>query len=180
MSLPMVLTAITMLKFFFICIWKKMKVMNDDLIARIVIVATTFLSFSLYLVKFLGPGKPVLNTVSLNKVWNYIRVGPNIYCTLYIAYMFQIICTGVYLHSYENLGPRFPPELFIILLAFVINICLMILINVKRRRNESFDDKYVGTLRRNNIPTSLESLIWNVVLLFCLLFGVIIIQRSNE
>ena len=64
MSLPMVLTAITMLKFFFICIWKNMKVMNDDLIARIVILATTFLSFALYLVKFLGPGKPVLNTVS--------------------------------------------------------------------------------------------------------------------
>ena len=72
MSLPMTLTAITILKFFFICIWKNMKVMNDDLIARIVILATTFLSFSLYLVKFLGPGKPVLNTVSQKCV---IRLG---------------------------------------------------------------------------------------------------------
>ena len=94
--------------------------------------------------------------------------------------MFQIICTGVYLHSYETLGPRFPPELFVILLAFVTNICLMILINIKRRRNESFDDKYAGTLARNNIPQSLESLIWNVVVLCFLLLGVLITQRSNK
>ena len=93
--------------------------------------------------------------------------------------MFQIICSGVYLHSYESLGPRFPPELFIILLAFVINICLMIMINIKRIRNESFDVKYKGSLIRNNIPRSLESLVWNVVVVSICLYGVIIIGKSN-
>ena len=42
-----------------------MKFLNDDLIVFVIILSASILSFLLYLAKFLGPGKPVLNLVSL-------------------------------------------------------------------------------------------------------------------
>ena len=153
MILGITLSVIVIIKFLFLCVWKKMKVMDDDFIARFVILASALLSFLLALVKFLGPGKPVLNT---------------------------IICTGTHLPSYEDLGSRFAPELFVMALAFVINVCLMIPIYIKRRENEGIDEQYASTLQRHNLPKSLESLIWNLIIIFCLLAGIFVIEVLNK
>ena len=151
MTLGITLSAIVIIKFLFLCVWKKMKDMDDDFIARFVILASALLSFLLALVKFLGPGKPVLNT---------------------------IICTGTHLPSYEDLGSRFAPELFVMALAFVINVCLMIPIYIKRRENEGIDEKHA--LVRHNLPKSLESLIWNLIIIFWLLAGIFVIEVLNK
>ena len=151
--LPIILTVITILKFMFICIWKKMRVINDDFIARTVILCVSMLSFGLYLSKFLGPGKPVLNL---------------------------IICTGVYYPSFELMGEPFTPELPIIALAFLTNLLLMILINLKRRQNEMVDQQYEHNAQPHILPNSLESLIWNLVIILVCLIGAFVIEMNNR
>lgn len=51
-----ILAVISIQKFFTICVWKSMRVMNDDLIARIVIVASVANAVMLTLASGLGPG----------------------------------------------------------------------------------------------------------------------------
>ena len=147
------LATIVIIKFLFLCVWKQMKVMNDDLIARIVILTLFMVSFLLILIKFLGPGKPVLNT---------------------------IICTGVYLPSYEDLDGRFAPEPMVALFGFLSNVILMIPISIKRRQNEVFDAQHQPKIRRHNLPKSLESLVWNLVIIVNLLAGIMVAGRMNK
>ena len=151
--LPLILTAITVLKFMFICVWKKMRVINDDLIAHAVIFCVAMLSFGLYLSKFLGPGKPVLNLT---------------------------ICTGVYYPSFDLMGQRFTPELPIMALAFLINLLLMILIYLKRRQNEVVDQQYEHNAHHPHMPNSLESLIWNMVIIWVCLIGAFVFEMNNR
>ena len=153
MSFGITLSTIVIIKFLFLCVWKKMKVMHDDFIARFVILASILISFLLALVKFLGPGKPVLNT---------------------------IICTGVHLPSYESLGSRFAPEICVTTLAFLTNVCLMIPIYIKRRQNEGVDQKHVSASKRDNLPKSLESLILNLIIIVVLLAGIFVIEVLNK
>ena len=153
MYLGMSLATIVIIKFLFLCVWKQMKVMNDDLIARIIILTLFMVSFLLILIKFLGPGKPVLNT---------------------------IICTGVHLPSYEDLGSRFAPELMVTLFGFLSNVVLMIPISIKRRQNEVFDAQHQPSIQRHNLPKSLESLVWNLVIIVNLLAGIMVLGRLNK
>ena len=129
-----------------------MRVIDDDLIARIVILCVVVISFALYLVKFLGPGKPVLNL---------------------------IICSGMYYPSYDLMGKRFSPELPIIALAFLVNVSLMIPIYLKRRQNEEVDQQYEQS-NDQKIPNSLESLIWNLVIISVCLIGILVIEKNNQ
>ena len=153
MFFGMTLATIVIIKFLLLCVWKHMKVMNDDLIARIVILTSLLVSFLLALVKFFGPGKPVLNT---------------------------IICTGVHLPSYEDMGSRFAPELMVTLFGFLSNVVLMIPIFIKRRQNEAFDDQHQPSTQRHNLPKSLESLVWNLAIIGNLLVGIMVIERLNK
>ena len=155
MSFSMVCATMILFKFMFLCVWKKMKVMNDDLIARIVIIISIFVSFALFMAKFLGPGKPVYNT---------------------------IICTGTYLPSYENLGKRFTPEPFVLFAAFITYICLIIPITLKRRQNEAFDQQHGSSIiaKRNNLPKSLESLVWNLVIISNMTCAIVVAELLNR
>ena len=40
----LIVFTITLLKFMFICVWKRMREMNDDLIARIIVIWAIFIS----------------------------------------------------------------------------------------------------------------------------------------
>ena len=66
-TFPVVLVGIVVFKFLFVCVWKRMKVIEDDLVSRILIQSAFMIGFFIQLVKTLGPGRPVANIVSLKK-----------------------------------------------------------------------------------------------------------------
>ena len=59
---------ITMTKFMFICVWKRMPAMNDDLLARIALIEAFFISV------FVGLTAPYVvmgNTRSSDQIWSH-------------------------------------------------------------------------------------------------------------
>ena len=63
----LIILMITMTKFMFICIWKRMPTMNDDLLARIALIEAFFTSL------FVGLTAPYVkmgNTHSSDQIWN--------------------------------------------------------------------------------------------------------------
>ena len=52
------------LKFHFICVWKHLKIINDNLLTRIVLVIAFFISLWLSIVKMLSPGEKHITYVS--------------------------------------------------------------------------------------------------------------------
>ena len=64
----LIILMITMTKFMFICVWKRMPAMNDDLLARIALIEAFFISV------FVGLTAPYVvmgNTRSSDQIWSY-------------------------------------------------------------------------------------------------------------
>ena len=78
------------------------------------------------------------------------------------------------------MGNKFSPELPIISLSFFVNISLMIPIYLKRRQNEKFDQLHGGPKVSHQIPNSIESLIWNLVIIGVCLSGIVVIEMNNR
>ena len=78
------------------------------------------------------------------------------------------------------MGNKFAPELPIIAIAFLINVGLMVPIYLKRRQNEAIDGQYEAPRKDHQIPHSLESLIWNLVIIFVCLSGILVIEKNNR
>ena len=64
-GLPFLLFFLFFFKYLFICKWKRMRQVEDDLIFRLIMIPTFVLGFLLQLTKMIGPGRPVTNYVSL-------------------------------------------------------------------------------------------------------------------
>ena len=63
-----IILMITMTKFMFICVWKRMPAMNDDLLARIALIEAFFISV------FVGLTAPYVvmgNTRSSDQIWSH-------------------------------------------------------------------------------------------------------------
>ena len=63
-----IILMITMTKFMFICIWKRMPAMNDDLLARIALIQAFFISV---LVGLTAPYVKMGNTRSSDQIWSH-------------------------------------------------------------------------------------------------------------
>ena len=64
----LIILMITKTKFMFICVWKRMPAMNDDLLARIALIEAFFISV------FVGLTAPYVvmgNTRSSDQIWSY-------------------------------------------------------------------------------------------------------------
>ena len=57
---------------------------------------------------------------------------------------------------------------------------LMVPIYLKRRQNEAIDGQYEAPSKDHQIPHSLESLIWNLVIIFVCLSGALVIEKNNR
>ena len=63
-SLVFVLFNIFIIKFMFVCVWKKMKMMNDFLLFHLISRIFVMYAFGMSIIKDMAPGRPVLNVVS--------------------------------------------------------------------------------------------------------------------
>ena len=64
-SFPLILSGVFVFKYLFTCIWRRMRNLEDDLIAFSILIISVTLAFFLQLFKMLGPTKPTNFTVSI-------------------------------------------------------------------------------------------------------------------
>ena len=60
---PFIVAGIVIIKFLYICVWKRFKTIEDDLIRLFIVTSACFSGFLMVLTKNLAPGKPTFNTV---------------------------------------------------------------------------------------------------------------------
>jgi hypothetical protein len=56
---------IFIINFMFVCVWKKMRMMNDFLLFHLISRISVMIAFCMAITKSLAPGKPTLNIVSI-------------------------------------------------------------------------------------------------------------------
>ncbi len=135
MSGTMIFVAIVVLKFIFVCIWKNLKPMNDNLVSSIVVTNALLLSVVFAFVKIYLPGKPGV---------------------------FDVVCTGIYHLSDDFLPPKFPVDIVFASICFIFYLSMYIPTIVKRRKIEM--ENFTQPLNINNTtPKSLESLALNLM-----------------
>ena len=78
---PCQIAGIVILKFFYICIWKRFRQIDDDFVAKMITIFAFYMGFLMSLTKILAPGKPTFNT---------------------------IYCTGLYISSFDQMNKKFP------------------------------------------------------------------------
>lgn len=84
LSLPLNITAIVIAKYMFICRWKRMKIMQDKLIARIIIIGISGISTFLWSIKSLFQERPVINMVRIReKKFGFYYILPTFSDNLY-------------------------------------------------------------------------------------------------
>ena len=64
----LIILMIALTKFMFICVWKRMPAMNDDLLARIALIQAFFISV---LVGLTAPYVKMGNTRSSDQIWSH-------------------------------------------------------------------------------------------------------------
>ena len=98
---------------------------------------------------------------------------------------FQIICTGEYIPSLNDLGRRFLfwPDVIANPAAFLINICLMIPIGIQRNKNmdRNKSQKFpTGFKPKKMAPKNLESILLNLFVIFNLSLASIAVDKCNK
>ena len=142
----LILFMITLTKFMFICVWKRMRQMNDDLIVRLALNWTIFLS-----------------------IW----IPSHGYFTNFqISNSHEAICTGDYsfikqmdwqkLDSTKTFFPFPPYGFFAPLIWLCLLTTLVLLILVKMKSNEFWLNQPIGLIQP---PKNMDSIILNFILM---------------
>ena len=103
---PFIVAGLVILKFLYICVWQRLREIDDRFITHIIVTLAYFYGFSMQLIKSLAPGKPTFNTV---------------------------FCTGVYKSSYEDLDKKFTTEIG---LMIPILVCQILVPIIQKRKNK--------------------------------------------
>ena len=103
---PFIVASLVILKFLYICVWQRLREIDDRFITLIIVMLAYFYGFSMQLIKSLAPGKPTFNTV---------------------------FCTGVYISSYEDLDKKFTTEIGLLI---PILICQILVPIIQKRINK--------------------------------------------
>ena len=132
----------------YICVWKHMRDMNDDLIVTILVRTSVFISVCVAITGF-----------------NH-RMGAKAHA----------LCTGIFNDHDQMMNPIFPPENLPqpynpIFCSLLITILFLMAAVIMGRRKNSLDDDSMRILKR---PKDLESILLNfalTLLIFAMMFG---------
>ena len=124
---PFVVSGIVIMKFLYICIWKRFRTIEDDLIKIIIVLTSYFFGFLMVLTKSLAPGKPTYNT---------------------------ICCTGVYKSSYDLMEKKIPTEICFLIPILICQILTPIIQWQKNKLNNLKNNQSVmPRLQRSSTRT---------------------------
>ena len=130
------------MKYLFICKWKRMRPLDDDFIARVIILTAVFWGFYSYIMKTLGPGR--------------------------ISTTF-VICTGNFTPNEERLENLVQiPHACFVSVAFLSCIVLGVKVEWRKFKIGKKDQKQSFDIRNQNVPNQ-ESILNNItIIMVCL------------
>ena len=146
------MAGIVIIKFLYICVWKRFKTIEDDLIRLFIVTSACFSGFLMVLTKNLAPGKPTFNTVRFlirfTFICNHISVP-------------KVCCTGVYKSSYDQMKKKITTEIGFFIPILLCQI-LTPIIQWQKNKLNNMKVQSVHNLKRlnstnQNVP-NLESL----------------------
>ena len=143
---------IFVMKYLFICKWKRLRPLDDDFFARVIILTALLFGCYLYIMKTLGPGR-ISNTF--------------------------IICTGNFTPDEEKLGKHFQIEAPFVYAAFISCIILGVKVEVRKYKIGKKDQKQAFELRNQHILNQ-ESILLNIGIIVLYLTNLYFIITMNK
>ena len=181
---PFIVAGIVAIKFLYICVWKRFKTIEDDLIRVIIVRTAYFLGFLMVLTKNLAPGKPTYNTVRF-LFYSFTNT---------LAFIFlKVCCTGVYKSSYDQMKKKIPTEIGFLIPIVMCQILTPIIqwqknklnmtvkqlpINLHSSEMQSDHNLERLNLTNQNVP-NLESLAFYFIANIFFILCVIVIGLAN-
>ena len=151
-AVPCNVAGVVTLKFFYICVWRRFKPIDDDFVARIIIIISCFLGFLMQLTKILAPGKPVYNIV---------------------------FCTGVYKPSFDAMDKKIPIEMGM-LLPILISQILTPIIHWQKKKLSLANLLHIAFKSANQNTPDYESLALYFVTNICFILCVVFVGLCNR